>query len=170
MTFFNTYLKSRDFFNLNSYDLLKASMQQNIPKFIISFNFKATQHRKKSEMSELVLIPTPNWFTSKPIDICQTDGTIAFSAICSILLTKNLTETYNSTIKDAHAKRILSLSFYRGNYIIDSESARLLASCGEDMEVKVWNIKTGGLVDQHKLHQVSSTTSQNLKYSLLILR
>lgn len=113
-------------------------------------------------MSELVLMPTPNWFTSKPIDICQRDGTIAFSAICSILLTNNLTETYNSTIKDAHAKRILGLSFYHGNYTIDGDSARLLASCGEDMEVKVWNIKTGGLVNQHKLHQVNLLIHQNL--------
>jgi hypothetical protein len=106
-------------------------------------------------MSELVLMPTPNWFTSRPIDICQRDGTVAFSAICSILLTNNITETYDSTIKEAHSKRIISLAFYGGDFKDGADSEpRLLASCGEDMEVKIWNIKTGGLFNQHKLHQV----------------
>ena len=103
-------------------------------------------------MSELVLMPTPNWFTSRPIAICQETGTIAFSAICSILLTDNLLDTYNSTIREAHAKRILCLAFYKG--LPRSSDETLLASCSEDLDVKIWNSKTKALINQHKLHQV----------------
>jgi hypothetical protein len=105
-------------------------------------------------MSELFSIPTPNWFTSKPIDIDQIDGTIAFSAICSIVLTNNLIESYNSTIREAHTKRILCLSFLQSKE--SNDNIKLLASCAEDLEVKIWNIKTNSLVNQHKLHQVKT--------------
>lgn len=101
-------------------------------------------------MSEILLQPTPNWFTSRPIDICQKDGMIASSAICSIILTDNLFEKYNSTIKDAHAKRIVALSFYN----CSNTTFNLLASCSEDLEIKVWNANTNSLVNNHTLHQV----------------
>ena len=106
-------------------------------------------------MTELLLMPTPNWFTSKPIDICKKTGSIAFSAICSILITDNLNETYTQSLKDAHSKRILGLSFYNSPGP-GLESAHLLASCSEDLDVKIWNIKTNSLVNQHKLHQVTN--------------
>lgn len=103
-------------------------------------------------MSEMIFIPTPNWFTSRPVDILPIDGTLAVSALSSILLTNNLLESYSGTIKDAHTKRILCLSFYKGAKNVDEPC--YLASCSEDLEVKVWNPKTNVLINQHKLHQV----------------
>ena len=103
-------------------------------------------------MSELVLMPTANWFTPRPIDISTLDGTIAFSAINSVLITNVSFDSYKYTIKDAHTKRIHSLSFYYT--IIENEKQKILATCSEDLEVKVWNINTKTLVNQHKLHQV----------------
>jgi WD40 repeat protein len=102
-------------------------------------------------MSELVLMPTPNWFISKPLDI-SFDGTIAFSAINSVLITNVSFDKYKYTIKDAHSKRIHSLSFYYT--IIDNEKQKLLATCSEDLEVKVWNLETKCILNQHKFHQV----------------
>ncbi len=113
-------------------------------------------------MSELLLQPTPNWFTSRPIDICQKTGTIASSAICSILLTDNLFEKYNSTIKDAHSKRIVALAFHSNN----KATTNLLASCSEDLEIKVWNIQTGLVVNQHSFHQNVPTCLDWLKFDI----
>ncbi len=99
-------------------------------------------------MSELLLQPTPNWFTSCPIDINKKDGSLACSAICSIILSNDLFEKYNSTIKDAHTKRIVALVFYRHTTL------NWLASCSEDLEIKVWNTETNLIVNQHSFHQV----------------
>ncbi len=103
-------------------------------------------------MSELILMPTPNWLTSSPSDIYRFDGSIAFAAINSILLTNNLFESYNSTIKEAHCKRIIALKFSQSYQT--SENPRLLASCSEDLDVKIWNTNQNILINSHKLHQV----------------
>ncbi len=102
-------------------------------------------------MTELILMPTTNWLTSRPIDISH--GQIAFSALTSIILTDDRLASYNSTIKDAHAKRILAVAFYKGSNPNHNDHSAVLASCSEDMEVKVWNTATNSLLSQHKLHQ-----------------
>ena len=110
-------------------------------------------------MSEIILMPTPNWFISRPTDISQKNGTIAFSVICSILFTDSTVETHHASIKDAHSKRILGLAYHQG--IMEHANFReetLLASCGEDLEVKVWNTRTKTLIAQHKLHLVNNLT------------
>lgn len=98
-------------------------------------------------MSELILQPTPNWFTSRPVDINKRDGSMACSAICSIILSNELFDKYESTIKDAHSKRIVALVFH--------SQLNWLASCSEDLEIKVWNIESSLIVSQHLFHQVS---------------
>ncbi len=105
-------------------------------------------------MSELIFMPTPNWFTSKPIDICQNDGSIAITAINSIIFTKNLFQKYDGFIKDAHTKRINCVAFHIPVQKEGTYSIKLLASCSEDLDIKVWNVLTKTLVTQHKLHQV----------------
>jgi WD40 repeat protein len=106
-------------------------------------------------MSELLLQPTPNWFTSRPVDICSTSGTVACSAICSIILTRDLFDKYVCTIKDAHTKRIVALAFHK-------KHSNYLASCAEDLDIKVWNTLTNSLINQHSLHQV-------IEFSFLVL-
>lgn len=96
-------------------------------------------------MRELVFFPTPNWFISRTIDINESNGSLAITAINSIILTNNLFDEYNYTIKEAHTKRLHGISFGPGN---------LLASCSEDFDVKVWNLDTRALHFHHKLHQV----------------
>ena len=105
-------------------------------------------------MSELVFMPTPNWFTSNPIAICETDNSIAITAINSILFTSNLFLNFDGYIKDAHTKRINCVSFH----VIKNENktSKLLATCSEDFDIKVWNVESKSLYCQHKLHQVIS--------------
>lgn len=97
-------------------------------------------------MSKPILFPTPNWFISRSIDIDKLTGSVAITAINSIILTNNLFDEYNYTIKDAHSKRLHGVSFGPKNF---------LASCSEDFDVKIWNLETRLLFSQHKLHQVS---------------
>lgn len=99
--------------------------------------------------SEIIFLPTPNWFISRPVDVNIHDSTIATCAISSILLTKSLFSSNQSTIKDAHVKRLHGVSFY------NLKDFDYLASCSDDLEIKVWNYKTRSLVIQHKLHQNS---------------
>lgn len=98
-------------------------------------------------MRELVLFPTPNWFISRPIDIKQSTGSLAITAINSIIVTNNLFDEFCFTIKEAHTKRLHAVAFA-------GPSSDLLASCSEDFDVKVWNLSTRELHFQHKLHQV----------------
>lgn len=111
-------------------------------------NYFKFQFQKFSKMSELIFMPTPNWFISRPIDINRLDGTTAVTAINSILITSDILNKYEYCLKDAHTKRLHSVCFYQNN------SNNLLASCSEDLDVKVWNYKTRNLVGQHKHHQV----------------
>jgi hypothetical protein len=105
-------------------------------------------------MSELVLIPTPNWFTSRPIDICKLDGSLAFCTINSITLTKNLLNEYDSTIREAHSKRLHAIAFHVTR--LDAKEIKLLASCSEDFDVKVWQLGSNNkLFMQQKFHQVA---------------
>ena len=90
-------------------------------------------------MSELVFMPTPNWFIPRPTDVSQLNGLIAISAINSILIANEFFDGYNYAIKDAHSKRIHSLAFYRIN--LNNSPTDLIASCSEDLDVKVWNIQ-----------------------------
>jgi hypothetical protein len=117
-------------------------------------------------MSELVLMPTPNWFTSRPIDISTLDGTAAFSAINSVLITNVSFDNYKYTIREAHTKRIHSLSFYYT--VIENEKQKILATCSEDLDVKVWNVETKSLLNQHKFHQVVIIKKNRIKYFYLI--
>jgi len=95
-------------------------------------------------------MPTTNWLTCRSIDISYQNSEIAFSALTSIILTNKTLGSYKTTIKDAHSKRISAVAFYNG---ITTEDYSVLASCSEDMEVRVWNTKTHSLIAQHKLHQ-----------------
>jgi len=104
-------------------------------------------------MSELIFMPTPNWFTSKPIDVCETDNSIAITAINSILFTSNLFQTFDGYIKDAHTKRINCVSFHTLKQE-NKKDIKLLATSSEDFDIKVWNVETKSLHNQHKLHQV----------------
>ncbi|CAF1058444.1 unnamed protein product, partial [Brachionus calyciflorus] len=99
--------------------------------------------------SEIIFLPTPNWFISRPIDVNTNDSTLATCAINSIILTNNLLTTNQSTIKDAHTKRLHCVSFY------NIPNFDYLASCSDDLDIKVWNYKTRVLINQHKLHQNS---------------
>ena len=110
-------------------------------------------------MSEIILMPTPNWFISRPVDVSKTDGTLAFSVMSSILFTDSAIESYRFTLKEAHSKRILGLSYYKGLDYVNYKDFNLLASCSEDLEVKVWNTETKSLITQHKLHQVKYKAS-----------
>ena len=96
-------------------------------------------------------MPTSSWFTSRPIDICQTNGLVASSAINKVIVTANLFGTYLHTIKDAHTKRANALAFHAGT--LNGEKLSMLATCSEDLDIKVWNGHTGLLLAQHKLHQ-----------------
>lgn len=106
-------------------------------------------------MRELVFFPTPNWFISRPIDIDPTSGSLAITAINSIILTNNLFDEYNFTISEAHSKRLHAVSFAP----FDS----FLASCSEDLDVKIWNLRTRTLHYHHKLHQVNKIILFNPK-------
>ena len=71
-----------------------------------------------NRMSELCLLPTPNWFTARPIDILanstnnnDNDGIVALSVINSIYLTDFTFKIYYGCIKEAHSKRISCLAF-----------------------------------------------------------
>ncbi len=115
-------------------------------------------------MSELIFLPTPNWFISSSMDVCGLDGTCATTAINTIILTNNLLEEYNFSIKDAHTKRLHGVSFHH------HKSTKLLASCSEDFDIKVWNASNGSLVNQHKFHQVyweSNLNKQKIIQKLL---
>jgi hypothetical protein len=119
-------------------------------------------------MSELVLMPTPNWFTSRPIDICKHDGSMAFCTINSIILTKNLLNEYDSTIRDAHSKRLHAVAFHVT--VLDAQEVKLLASCSDDLDVKVWQLGCNNkLFNQHKLHQVTPISHIQFSTSLFSL-
>ena len=104
-------------------------------------------------MSEMLLLPTPNWFISRPIDVLERDHTVALSVINSIVVTTD--QLFNKlafSIKDAHCKRINAVAFHQG--ICSSlPEAKLLATCSEDLDVKVWNVSDRSVVATHKLHQ-----------------
>ena len=100
-------------------------------------------------MSELLFIPTPNWFISNSLDICPVDGSCATTAINTIILTNDLFARHQFSIKDAHTKRLHAVSFFSQT---DSDS-KLIASCSEDLDIKVWDARTGALINQHRLHQ-----------------
>lgn len=112
-------------------------------------------------MRELVFFPTPNWFISRSIDVNKSNGSLAITAINSIILTSNLFDEYNYTIKEAHSKRLHAVAF-------GPESTNLLASCSEDFDVKIWNLTTRALHLQHKLHQVQKTTTLSVTYKLIL--
>lgn len=108
-------------------------------------------------MSELLFLPTPNWFISRPIDVNGVNGSIAITAINTIIVTNRLFDEYNFSIKDAHTKRLQGVSFSQAK----SSDANLLASCADDYEIRVWNLNarsenTALLHNQHKFHQVRS--------------
>ena len=110
-------------------------------------------------MSDIVFIPTPNWFISSSLDINPLSGACAITAISSVLITNNLLEKFNFSIKDAHTKRLQGVSFYNRSSSRPSDSEttnNLLATCAEDFDIKVWNSDNGSLISQHKLHQVLS--------------
>ena len=113
-------------------------------------------------------MPTPNWFTARPIDICSLDGSVAITAINSIIFTEHLFQSYDGFIKDAHTKRINCVAFHLDHKnTADSSSKtvlKLLASCSEDLDIKVWNVETKSLAGQHKLHQVYILKATYLKY------
>ncbi len=75
-------------------------------------------------MSELLFLPTPNWFISRPLDIYFdinnekniNNGTLALSVIGSIYLFDYKFKTYYNCIKNAHLKRINSLSFKKSTF------------------------------------------------------
>ena len=102
-------------------------------------------------MSELIFMPTPNWFTSNPIDICESDNSIAVTAINSILFTSNLFLNFDGFIKDAHSKRINCISFHQIKN--ENKLIKLIATCSEDLDIKIWNVEKKSLYSQHKLHQ-----------------
>lgn len=112
-------------------------------------------------MSKLLLMPTPNWFTSRSLDVHHETGTIAMSFMNSILIMSDLFEKFNFTLKDSHSKRINCICFLNQNYLNESSSSSstlFLASCSEDLEVKVWNLIIGDnnkciLLASHKHHQ-----------------
>jgi len=65
-------------------------------------------------MSELLFIPTPNWFISRPLDISSSnddDGLLALSVIGSIYFFDFKFKKYYCCIKNAHLKRINSIAF-----------------------------------------------------------
>jgi hypothetical protein len=114
-------------------------------------------------MSELYFVPTPNWFISKPLDIYLSDdvtnpnnGLVAFGVIGTIYFTDHKFEAFHGCIKDAHLKRLNSLAFNR-----QSNESCLLASCGEDLDLKIWNAQTKRLVASHQLHQVLHSLHNN---------
>jgi WD40 repeat protein len=102
--------------------------------------------------SRLVLMPTSSWFTSRPIDICETNGLVASSAINSVIVSSGTFDKYLHTIKDAHTKRVNSLAFHVSKQ--SGDDLTMLATSSEDLDIKVWNSQTGKLLAQHKLHQV----------------
>ena len=104
-------------------------------------------------MSEMLLLPTPNWFISRPIDILERDLTVALSVINSVVVTADLFNSLAFSIKDAHSKRINGVAFYQGT-CSTMPDAKLLATCSEDLDVKVWNVTSDrSVVASHKLHQ-----------------
>jgi hypothetical protein len=130
-------------------------------------------------MSELYLLPTPNWFTSRPLDIYfnnnnnddKNNGVLALSVIGSIYLLDYKFKKYYNCIKSAHVKRINSLAFKNSKFesllnfsdqilvsefknSIFADNVCLLASCSDDLVVKVWDINTKTLLKEHQLHQV----------------
>jgi hypothetical protein len=109
-------------------------------------------------MNELCFVPTPNWFVSKPLDVYFNDdltspnsGLVAFGVIGTIYFADHRFEKFHGSIKDAHLKRLNALAFNK-----NSNESCLLASCGEDLEVKIWNATTRTLVTSHQLHQVKA--------------
>jgi hypothetical protein len=109
---------------------------------------------KISKMSDIVFIPTPNWFISNSIDINPVDGSCAITAINSVLFTRNLLNKFDFTIREAHTKRIQGVSFFRTRNSGKS-TCNFVATCSEDFDIKVWDADNAGvLLDQHKLHQV----------------
>ena len=62
--------------------------------------------------SELLFIPTPNWFISRPLDVSSNnDGLLALSVIGSIYFLDFKFKKYYFCIKNAHLKRINSIAF-----------------------------------------------------------
>jgi WD40 repeat protein len=90
-------------------------------------------------MNQLVLLPTPNWFTSRPVDIDVNTGTVALSVMGSIYLTTNLFQKFHISLKDVHAKRINSVAF-NNKTNFNQQKTTYLASCSEDLCIKVWNV------------------------------
>lgn len=101
--------------------------------------------------SEIIFVPTPNWFISQPIDLDSNETLLATCALNSIIFTNSDFETYIGTIKEAHSKRVHAVSFYKIN------TFDFLASCSEDLEIKIWDYKKRTLVNSHKLHQNAPT-------------
>lgn len=101
--------------------------------------------------SEIIFLPTPNWFISQAIDLNSQDSVLATCALNSIIFTNAEFESHIGTIKEAHSKRLHSVSFYKINKF------DFLASCSEDLEIKIWDYKKRSLVNHHKLHQNAPT-------------
>lgn len=101
--------------------------------------------------SEIIFLPTPNWFVSQAIDLNDQDPILATCVLNSIILTDPLFESYIGTIKEAHTKRLHAVSFYK------IKSFDYLASCSDDLEIKIWNYKTRCLFNHHKFHQNAPT-------------
>ncbi|RNA10723.1 gem-associated 5 [Brachionus plicatilis] len=97
--------------------------------------------------SEIIFLPTPNWFISQPADLNEQDSMLATCALNSIILTDTRFECHIGTIKDAHSKRLHAVSFYK------IPTFDYLASCSEDLEIKIWNFKSRCLSTHHKFHQ-----------------
>lgn len=117
-------------------------------------------------MRELVHFPTPNWFISRPIDVDPSNGSLAITAINSIILTNHLFDEFNFTITDAHTKRLHAVAFAPATSYSPTCADLLLASCSEDFEVKIWNLRSRTLHYHHKLHQVRERERKRLTFRL----
>lgn len=109
-------------------------------------------------MNKFDLLPSVNWNISHLLVINETGDTCAYGSRCDIIVLKNANcnsfkELENKIISRAHKNaRVMGLSFVK--YKIEDQLTELLASCGDDGRIKIWNYNYGHTTHETVLKMV----------------
>ncbi|PIK60770.1 putative gem-associated protein 5 [Apostichopus japonicus] len=96
------------------------------------------------------LPPSPNWYSSTASDTNQ-DGVLAYASRNSVSLL-NISDDGQTLIGylHGHEQRVAAVAFNK----LDNQ---LLATCGDDCMVKVWNWHSKSVIKEHKSHESKVT-------------
>ena len=107
------------------------------------------QHRlhRVQKMASDSLPPSVNWYSSRASDI-NNEGVLAYASRNAIVLLNIRPEgqILNGYLH-GHEQRVVSVAF-------NKNEGHLLATCGDDCRVKLWNVKSKTFIKEHSYHEV----------------